>query len=144
MSSYLVNRITSLENVEVVPEANIGSLEGEHGVLTAVRWRQRGFPEVHRAIRHLFLFIGADPNSAWLTKAGVALDNRGFVLTGGETSRRALETNRPGIFAVGDIRSGSTKRVATAVGDGAQVVANVHEYLDIGADAGTNADCAQV
>jgi thioredoxin reductase (NADPH) len=130
MSSYLVNRITSLKNVEMVPEASLTALEGEHGVLTAVRWRQRGFPEVRRTIRHLFLFIGADPNSGWLTKAGVALDSRGFVLTGGEISRRTLETNRPGIFAVGDIRSGSTKRVATAVGDGAQVVASVHEYLD--------------
>ena len=135
MSSYLVNRITSLENVEVVPEASITALEGEHGLLTAVRWRQRGFPEMRRMIRHLFLFIGADPNSDWLTKAGVSLDNRGFVLTGGVVSRRTLETNRPGIFAVGDIRSGSTKRVATAVGDGAQVVANVHDYLDTSTDA---------
>jgi thioredoxin reductase (NADPH) len=93
-----------------------------------VRWRQ-GLSEVSRPVRHVFLFIGAEPNSAWLANAGVALDNRGFVLTGGEPGRRTLETSRSGIFAVGDIRSGSAKRVATAVGDGAQVVANLHDYL---------------
>jgi thioredoxin reductase (NADPH) len=129
MSSYLVNRIGGLGNVEVVPEARISALEGENGFLEAVRWRQAGRSEVGRPIHHLFLFIGAEPNSSWLTGAEVALDSKGFVLTGGEMGRRTLETSRPGIFAVGDIRSGSTKRVATAVGDGAQVVANLHEYL---------------
>ena len=132
MSSYLVNRIRGLENVEVVPEANITSLEGKHGSLEAVCWRQNGI-EVRRPIHHVFLFIGAEPNSSWLGNAGVALDSRGFVLTGTEAARRTLETSRAGIFAVGDIRSGSAKRVATAVGDGAQVVANLHEYLATGA-----------
>jgi len=132
MSSYLVNRIRGLENVEVVPEANITSLEGKHGSLEAVCWRQNGI-EVRRPIHHVFLFIGAEPNSSWLANAGVALDSRGFVLTGTEAGRRTLETSRAGIFAVGDIRSGSAKRVATAVGDGAQVVANLHEYLATGA-----------
>ena len=132
MSSYLVNRIRGLENVEVVPEANITSLEGKHGSLEAVCWRQNGI-EVRRPIHHVFLFIGAEPNSSWLANAGVALDSRGFVLTGTEAARRTLETSRAGIFAVGDIRSGSAKRVATAVGDGAQVVANLHEYLATGA-----------
>jgi thioredoxin reductase (NADPH) len=134
MSSYLVNRIMGLENVEVVPEANITALEGKHGLLESIRWHQGG-AEVRRDIHHLFLFIGAEPNSSWLAKAGVALDSRGFVLTGGEAGRRALETSRAGIFAVGDIRSGSAKRVATAVGDGAQVVAHLHEYLASGAVA---------
>jgi len=132
MSSYLVNRIRGLENVEVVPEANITSLEGKHGSLEAVCWRQNGI-EVRRPIHHVFLFIGAEPNSSWLANAGVALDSRGFVLTGTEAGGRTLETSRAGIFAVGDIRSGSAKRVATAVGDGAQVVANLHEYLATGA-----------
>jgi len=132
MSSYLVNRIRGLENVEVVPEANITSLEGKHGSLEAVCWRQNGI-EVRRPIHHVFLFIGAEPNSSWLGNAGVALDSRGFVLTGTEAGGRTLETSRAGIFAVGDIRSGSAKRVATAVGDGAQVVANLHEYLATGA-----------
>ena len=129
MSSYLVNRIRGLANVEIVPESNITALEGANGFLEAVRWRQGGLPEVRRPIRHLFLFIGADPNSAWLAGAGVQLDGRGFVLTGAALGQRTLETTRAGIFAVGDVRSGSTKRVATAVGDGAQVVANLHDYL---------------
>ena len=132
MSSYLVNRIRGLENVEVVPEANITALEGKHGSLEAVCWRQNR-TEVRRPIHHVFLFIGAEPNSSWLANAGVALDSRGFVLTGTDAGRRTLETSRAGIFAVGDIRSGSAKRVATAVGDGAQVVANLHEYLATGA-----------
>ena len=134
MSSYLVERIGGLENVEVVPQATISALEGANGFLEAVRWHNGDLTEVRRPIRHLFLFIGADPNSAWLTGGGVALDGKGFVLTGGEVGRRALETSRAGIFAVGDIRSGSVKRVATAVGDGAQVVASLHQYLATGDD----------
>jgi len=134
MSSYLVERISGLENVEVVPQATISALEGGNGFLEAVRWRSGDLTEVQRPIRHLFLFIGADPNSAWLTDGGVALDGKGFVLTGGEVGQRALETSRAGIFAVGDIRSGSVKRVATAVGDGAQVVASLHQYLATGDD----------
>jgi len=129
MSSYLVDRISGLENVEVVPQTSITALQGGNGFLEAVRWRQGQHGEVQRPIRHLFLFIGADPNSAWLTETGVTLDSKGFVLTGGELGRQALETSRAGIFAVGDIRSGSVKRVATAVGDGAQVVASLHQYL---------------
>jgi thioredoxin reductase (NADPH) len=136
MSSYLVNRISGLPNVELVPQATISALEGENGLLEAVRWRQADLSEVRRPVHHLFLFIGADPNSAWLEGADVALDSKGFVLTGGEFGRRALETSRSGIFAVGDIRSGSAKRVATAVGDGAQVVANLHDYLATAGDRG--------
>jgi thioredoxin reductase (NADPH) len=128
MSSYLVERISGLGNVEVVPRANIIALEGEGGSLTAVRW-QDGVSEVRRPVHHVFLFIGAEPNSAWLADAGVALDAKRFVLTGADAGHRELETSRSGIFAVGDVRSGSAKRVATAVGDGAQVVANVHRYL---------------
>ena len=131
MSSYLVERITGLDNVEVVPHANISALEGEGGSLTAVRWTD-GVSEVRRPVRHVFLFIGAEPNSAWLAGTGVALDAKGFVLTGGDAGHGGLETSRSGIFAVGDVRSGSAKRVATAVGDGAQVVANVHRYLAAG------------
>jgi len=102
------------------------------GLLSAVCWRQGTAAEVSRPVHHLFLFIGAEPNSAWLEGAGVALDRRGFVLTGPDLAgleRRPLETSRPGIFAVGDIRAGSAKRVATAVGDGSQVVASVHRFL---------------
>jgi len=86
---------------------------------------------VRRPIQHLFLFIGADPNTDWLSGSGVALDRKGFVLTGAGTTenRHPLETSRPGIFAIGDVRSGSVKRVAAAVGEGAQVVATLHAVL---------------
>jgi thioredoxin reductase (NADPH) len=131
MSNYLVERITGLDNVEVVPHANISVLEGEGGSLTAVRWTD-GVSEVRRPAHHVFLFIGAEPNSVWLAETGVALDAKGFVLTGVDAGHGGLETSRSGIFAVGDVRSGSAKRVATAVGDGAQVVANVHRYLAAG------------
>jgi thioredoxin reductase (NADPH) len=132
MSRYLVDRIQGLSNVEVLTHTEISALEGADGALSAVRWRQAGGAgELRRAIRHLFLFIGADPNTAWLAGSGVALDAKGFVLTGAQAgdNRRSLETNRPGVFAIGDIRSGSIKRVAAAVGEGAQVVAALHAFL---------------
>jgi thioredoxin reductase (NADPH) len=131
MSRYLVERIEGLANVEVLTRTEISGLEGEDGVLRAVRWRRDG-AEVRRPIPHLFNFIGADPNTDWLAGSGIALDPKGFVVTGAD-GRRPLETSRPGIFAIGDVRSGSTKRVAAAVGEGAQVVATLHAYLaDIG------------
>ena len=84
-----------------------------------------------RPIRHLFLFIGAEPNTDWLAGSGVALDPKGFVLTGADAAEncRPLETSLPGVFAIGDVRSGSIKRVAAAVGEGAQVVAALHAML---------------
>jgi thioredoxin reductase (NADPH) len=132
MSRYLVDRIRSLANIELVAGATISALEGRDGVLNAVRWRQRASGrEVRRAINHLFLFIGADPNTDWLAGSGIALDAKGFVLTGPEAGaeRHALETTRRGVFAIGDVRAKSVKRVAAAVGEGAQVVAALHSYL---------------
>jgi thioredoxin reductase (NADPH) len=132
MSSYLVDRITGLSNVEVLMQTAISGLEGADGMLQAVRWRQGASEEeVRRAIHHLFLFIGADPNTEWLAGSGVALDPKGFVLTGAEvgSNRRLLETSCPGVFAIGDVRSGSVKRVAASVGEGAQVVAALHGFL---------------
>jgi thioredoxin reductase (NADPH) len=130
MSRYLVDRIRSLPNVEVVAGASVTGLEGEGGALDQVRWRVRGREE-RRPVRHLFLFIGAEPNTDWLAGSGVALGDKGFVLTGPETNagRRPHETSVPGVFAVGDVRSGSVKRVAASVGEGAQVVATLHGYL---------------
>src|SRR5712671_5252509 len=128
MSRYLVDRVAGLSNVEVVTQANVSGLEGHDGMLEAVRWRRKTTgEETQRPIRHLFLFIGADPNTDWLSGSGVALDAKGFVLTGGD--RRLLETSRRGVFAIGDVRSGSVKRVAAAVGEGAQVVATLHAFL---------------
>jgi thioredoxin reductase (NADPH) len=131
MSRYLVDRITSLPNVEVVTGAQVSGVEGSNGILEAVRWRIGATgEEVRRPIRHLFLFIGAEPNTDWLAGSGVALDAKRFVLTGAETGgRHALETNRRGVFAIGDVRATSIKRVAAAVGEGAQVVAALHSYL---------------
>jgi thioredoxin reductase (NADPH) len=90
----------------------------------------------------LFLFIGAEPNTDWLAESGLKLDTRGFILTGPEARSGCLplETSRGGVFAVGDVRAGSVKRVAAAVGDGAQVVAALHQYLaDTSADAAAEA-----
>jgi thioredoxin reductase (NADPH) len=131
MSRYLVERIGGLSNVEVVTRAKITGLEGSNGALETIRWRQGARAvEVRRAIRHLFLFIGADPNTGWLAGSGVGIDARGFVLTGEDAgARRPLETSRHGVFAIGDVRSSSVKRVAAAVGEGAQVVATLHAFL---------------
>jgi len=132
MSRYLIDRISALPNVELVTHAEVSGLEGEDGQLEAVRWRdRRSGQETRRPIRHLFLFVGADPNTGWLAGSQVALDSKGFVLTGeaaGE-GRRPLETSLPGVFAIGDVRAGSVKRVAAAVGEGAQVVAILHSHL---------------
>jgi len=135
MSRYLVDRIAALPNVEIHTETQISALEGKDGMLEAIRWRHDATgKEMSRQIRHLFLFIGADPNTAWLSQGDVALDDHGFVRTGAElgADRHLLETSRPGVFAIGDVRCGSIKRVAAAVGEGAQVVAALHAFLASG------------
>ena len=102
--------------------------------LERVRWRdRRAGRETEAAIRHVFLFVGADPATEWL-QGCVALDKAGFVATGvrpaaGGTARSALESSVPGVFAVGDVRSGSVKRVGGAIGEGAAVVAAIHSFL---------------
>jgi thioredoxin reductase (NADPH) len=144
MSRYLVDRIGGLPNVEVLTRTQITGLDGDGGMLRGVTWRNgAGGAEMRRDIRHLFLFIGAEPNTDWLAGSGVALDPKGFVLTGPDAGpdRRQLETTLPGIFAIGDVRSGSVKRVAGAVGEGAQVMAAIHRYL--GASAGETAVAAR-
>ncbi|MDB5669541.1 MAG: cyclic nucleotide-binding protein [Alphaproteobacteria bacterium] len=130
MSSYLIERIRGLPNVEVV-EGSVVSLEGEEGALRSLSWRDRAGAETRREVRQLFLFIGAEPNTDWLRGAGIRLDSRGFILTGDATGEQVLPlaTSQRGIFAVGDVRSRSVKRVAAAVGDGAQVVASIHAWL---------------
>jgi thioredoxin reductase (NADPH) len=128
----LVDRIEGRTNIEVLRRAQVSGLEGRDGILDAVRWRVgTNGQEVRRPIRHLFLFIGAEPNTDWLAGSGVTLDAKGFVLTGEDAGhdRHPLETNRRGVFAIGDVRSKSIKRVAAAVGEGAQVVAALHSYL---------------
>ena len=132
MSRYLIDRIEGLANVQVEPGCAVSALEGQNGMLEAVRWRNgKNGGEVRQPINHLFLFIGAEPNTDWLKDSGVKLDGKGFVLTGEEAgdSRHPLETSKRGVFAIGDVRAGSIKRVAAAVGEGAQVVAALHSYL---------------
>jgi thioredoxin reductase (NADPH) len=128
MSRYLVDRIAATPNIEVLTRSEVAALIGQAGVLEAIRCRSRSGDEVKHAIRHLFLFIGAEPHTAWLSGSGVTLDGKGFVQTGANP-RRPLETCVPGVFAIGDVRAGSVKRVAAAVGEGAQVVAALHAYL---------------
>jgi thioredoxin reductase (NADPH) len=132
MSQYLIDRIHGLANVEIVTGVAVCGLEGSDGMLSAVTLRQHaGGVESRREIGQLFSFIGADPNTHWLQASGIKLDSRGFVCTGSDAGdeRHMLETSRKGIFAVGDARSGSVKRVASAVGDGAQVVAALHPVI---------------
>ena len=132
MSRYLIDRIKAQPNIELVTESEVTRLEGKDGMLDAIRWQNRRTgAETRRELKHLFLFIGASPNTDWLSRCGVALDDKGFVRTGEDLSKDcgALETSRKGVFAIGDVRAGSVKRVAAAVGEGAQVVAALHAYL---------------
>jgi thioredoxin reductase (NADPH) len=132
MSQYLIERIEGLSNVDVVIGCEICELRGASGQLDGVAVRERETGSIrHLPARFLFSFIGAEPNTDWLKGSGIKLDQRGFVLTGEEagSDRLPLETSRAGVFAVGDVRSTSVKRVAASVGDGAQVVASIHAYL---------------
>jgi thioredoxin reductase (NADPH) len=134
MSRYLVDRIRGLANVEVVTGATVSGLEGRDGMLQTVRWQIGATGhEVRRDINHLFLFIGAEPNTDWLKGSGVAVDAKGFVLTGADAGdgRHVLETARRGVFAIGDVRANSVKLVAAGVGEGAQVVASLHSFLAV-------------
>src|SRR6516165_133888 len=107
MSRYLVERISARPNVEILTETTVSGLEGQDGILEAIRCRShRSGEEKKFAIRHLFLFIGADPNTEWLSRSGVMLDDKGFVRAGANI-KRPLETNLLGVFAIGDVRSGS-------------------------------------
>ena len=131
MSHHLVKRITAQPNIEVVTLAEVTGLEGTEGNET-VRWRDRASnQETARTISHLFLFIGADPNTDWLAQCDVALDEKGFVRTGDDSGekRHALETNRAGVFAIGDVRRGICQAGRRRRREGAQVVAALHAYL---------------
>lgn len=133
MSRYLIDRIAALPNVELHVGSEIADLHGDRATgLTGATFRDSRTGAIRECTsRHLFLFIGADPNTDWLDGC-VALDGTGFVVTGeraGDGERLPLETSCPGIFAVGDVRAGSTKRVAAAVGEGAAVIAQIHSFL---------------
>jgi thioredoxin reductase (NADPH) len=128
MSRYLIDRIAALPNVEIHVDTEVEALEGDRvNGLSAATFRNRKTGEVSRCeLRHMFLFIGADPNALWL-KGCIDTDDRGFVVTG--KGALSLETSQRGVFAIGDVRAGSTKRVAAAVGEGAAVVAQIHAAI---------------
>ena len=141
MSRYLIDRIKALPNVTLHTGTEVVALEGDRaGGLSKAVFRERtngatkGVP-----MRHLFLFIGADPNAEWLDGC-VAEDAKGFIVTGqgfaeGFTARAPLplETSLPRVFAIGDVRAASTKRVGAAIGEGAAVVAQIHQVLEAAA-----------
>jgi thioredoxin reductase (NADPH) len=141
MSRYLLRRIDQTRTIRVRTGTEIVALEGD-GHLERVRWRDGTGALSSHAIRHVFLMTGAEPNTSWL-KNRVALDVNGFVKTGPELteedrqaapwplarSPHLLETSLPGVFAVGDVRCGNVKRVASAVGEGSIAISFVHRIL---------------
>jgi thioredoxin reductase (NADPH) len=141
MSQYLIDRIYASSAIEVLTNTEVIALSGSRQrQLECIRWRNRlSGEETERSIRHLFLFIGAEPATEWLHGC-VSLDANGFVQTGANAPQEvrsgrngveplSLQSNLPGVFAVGDVRSGSVKRVGAAIGEGAGVVAQLHTYL---------------
>ncbi|MGA3235218.1 MAG: FAD-dependent oxidoreductase [Bryobacteraceae bacterium] len=136
MSRYLISRIEASPEITLRTRTEVEALEGD-GHLERIRWRDTttGTSDIHD-IRHLFVMTGAEPNTAWL-RGCLELDAKQFVQTGADLGpgwplRRAphmLETSLPGVFAVGDIRAGSVKRVASAVGEGSMAVQFVHKVL---------------
>jgi thioredoxin reductase (NADPH) len=143
MSAYLVERIAVHPLIDVRLRTQVAAVDAEDGLLAAVTLRDESASE-RLSARALFLCLGGQPRTAWAPGAGVRLDAAGFILTGPDLLREgrrpdgwpldrdplALETSMPGLFAAGDVRSGSTKRVAGAVGEGAMAVALAHRRLD--------------
>ncbi len=128
MSSYLIDRIAATENIEVLTDTELNHVAGSLGTgVESVGWRNRNGTE-ERPIRNVFLFLGADPSTEWLESCDVDLDDKGFVITGRDASL-PLQTSVPGVFAIGDVRAGSVKRVGGAIGEGAAVVSQIHARL---------------
>lgn len=129
MSDYLVQRIHASKAITLHPCSEVVGLEGDSR-LSHVTWASQVSGKKTRfATKHLFVMIGADPCTTWLRNC-VDLDSHGFVQTSsGSGDRGPFETSVRGIFAVGDVRSGSVKRVASAVGEGSVVVPSIHRYL---------------
>jgi thioredoxin reductase (NADPH) len=154
MSQYLIDRIKATGNIEVLTQTEIVALNGgPKKQLERVRWRSNVTGEqTEKPIRHVFLFIGADPATTWLKDSGVVLDAKNFIVTGSDVPsdvRRSnnrsgrplpLETSVGGVFAAGDVRSGSVKRVGAAIGEGAVVAAELHIILANGSAASSISD----
>jgi thioredoxin reductase (NADPH) len=143
MSRYLIERIEATPNIEILAHTEVVALSGQpEAGLQGVRWRNnKTGKETEKPIRNVFVFVGADPATKWLRDCGCALDSHGFVRTGthvppdhlrlDDPADRplSLESNIAGLFAVGDVRSGSVKRVGAAIGEGAEVVPQLHSFL---------------
>jgi thioredoxin reductase (NADPH) len=130
MSQYLISHIESSSHITLYPNSEIEKLEGESS-LKRVTWVNRITGErTDKPIRSIFVMIGAEPNSGWFFGT-VRLDKKGFILTGGTDGFESTPyaTSVPGMFAVGDVRCNSVKRVASAVGEGSVVISDVHRYL---------------
>jgi thioredoxin reductase (NADPH) len=142
MSRYLIRRIENSPTITLRPQTEIVAVEGDNH-LDSVYWQssQTGQMEKHE-IRQVFVMTGADPNTRWLNGC-IALDAKGFITTGPDLLTEnlsaadwplvrqpyLLETSLPGVFAVGDVRGGSIKRVASAVGEGSIAISFVHKVL---------------
>ena len=141
MSRYLISRIEGSQHITLHSLTEVEHLDGD-SVLRSVTWRNYGTSTSHAcAMSNIFLMIGAEPNTGWLYGT-LALDKKGFIITGTadafENTRYA--TSVPGIYAVGDVRSDSVKRVASAVGEGSVVVSDIHRYLAAHADVAADAN----
>jgi thioredoxin reductase (NADPH) len=140
MSQYLIDRIKAFPNVELHMHCEVDAIQGNPagGLKSATLRTRMDGSERQLSLHHLFLFIGADPNAGWISSR-VHTDGKGFVVTGHSFdalcnfSRKpmALETSVPNVFAIGDVRAGSTKRVAAAVGEGAAVVSQIHSAISL-------------
>jgi thioredoxin reductase (NADPH) len=142
MSQYLLSRIETSPRISVLTETEIVSLEGDSR-LREVTWvDRRSGVQSSKRIDSVFLMIGAEPNTRWLNGV-VNLDEKGFIKTGGPAAFELTPyaTNLPGIYAVGDVRSGSVKRVASAVGEGSVVISDVHRYLSQGGGVFDSSAC---
>ncbi|WP_158792058.1 FAD-dependent oxidoreductase [Granulicella sp. L60] len=131
MSQYLISRLESSSRITLYDQSEIVKLEGNSSSLENVTWTNRSTGEsIVKPIGNVFVMIGAEPNSGWLYGT-VQLDKKGFIITGGTEGFESTPyaTSVPGMFAVGDVRSKSVKRVASAVGEGSVVIADVHRYL---------------
>jgi thioredoxin reductase (NADPH) len=130
MSNYLIGRIETSSRITIHPHTEIDSLDGDTSLRCVTFTNRRTGESLTRSIENLFIMIGAEPNTGWLFGV-IALDKKGFILAGadGGFNGSRYATNIPGVFAVGDVRSGSVKRVASAVGEGSIVVADIHRYL---------------
>ncbi|MEK1893126.1 MAG: FAD-dependent oxidoreductase [Rhizobium sp.] len=147
MSTYLIDRIAALPNVDIHVGCELASVADDaRGGFTTIVRRLSDQNEKSFDVRRIFMFIGADPNTAWI-KCRISTDDKGFITTGSGFGdavvaelgrlRLPLETSVPNVFAIGDVRAGSTKRVAAAVGEGAAVVSEIHAALKFIRSEGT-------